>query len=94
MPAYLHCQEISVIPYLKDWLIHHPYCQVLLCHQSQLLKTLLGRLQVKRKSELDLVQDIQFLRLRLRLDQGRASLPEFKACEIVAHACQIPTGMF
>ena len=32
--AYLHRQGISVIPYLDNWLIHHP---VLLCHQSQLL---------------------------------------------------------
>ena len=33
--AYLHRQGILVIPYLDDWLIHHPNCQVLLCHQSQ-----------------------------------------------------------
>ena len=35
--AYLHCQGISVIPYLDDWLIHHPDCQVLLRHQALLL---------------------------------------------------------
>ena len=38
--AYLHCQGISGIPYLDDWLIHHPDSQALLCHQSQLLDTL------------------------------------------------------
>ena len=46
--AYLHCQRILVIPYLNNWLIHHTDRQVLLCHQSQLLKTLgLRRPQVK-----------------------------------------------
>ena len=34
--AYLHHQGLSVIPYLDDWLIHHPDRQVLLRHQSQL----------------------------------------------------------
>ena len=43
----------------------------------------------KEKSELDLVQDIQFLGLLLRLDQGRVLLPESKAWEIVAQACKI-----
>ena len=38
--AYLHRQGISVIPYLDDWLIHHPDRQVLLRHQAQLLNTL------------------------------------------------------
>ena len=58
----------------------------LLCNQSQLLKTLdLVDLKLnEEKSELDIVQEIQFLRLRLRLDQGRASLPESKAREIIA----------
>ena len=32
--AYLHRQGISVIPYLDDWLIHHPDRQVLLRHQA------------------------------------------------------------
>ena len=36
--AYLHHQGTSVIPNFEDWLIHHSDCQVLLCHQSQLLK--------------------------------------------------------
>ena len=35
-------------------------------------------------SELEPVQDIQFLGLRLRLDEGRASLPISKAREIIA----------
>ena len=41
-----------------------------------------------KESELDLSQDIQFqfLRICLRLDLGRASLPESKAWEIVACA--------
>ena len=43
----------------------------------------------KAKSELEPVQDIQFLGLRFRLDQGRASLPISKAWEIIVCACQI-----
>ena len=64
--AYPKCQGISVIPYLDDWLIHHPVRQVLLCHQSQLLKTLelVGLKLNEGISELDPVQDIQFLELR------------------------------
>ena len=52
----------------------------------------------KAKFELEPAQDIQFLGLQLRLDQGRASLPISEAREIIAHACQIssqtvhPTG--
>ena len=38
--AYLRLQGISVILYLNDWLIHRPDHPALLCHQSQLLKTL------------------------------------------------------
>ena len=41
------------------------------------------------KSKLEPVQDIKVLGLRLCLDQGRASLPIFKAQEIIAHACRI-----
>ena len=37
--GYLHRQGISVIPYLDDWLIHHPDHQVLLQHQAQLINT-------------------------------------------------------
>ena len=32
--AYLHRQGISVMPYLDDWLIHHPDRQVLLRHHA------------------------------------------------------------
>ena len=73
--AYLHHQGILVIPYL-DWLIHHPDRQVLLRHQSQLLNILnmVGLRLNEAKSEQQPVQDIQFLKLRLLLDQGRASL--------------------
>ena len=47
--AYLHRQEISVIPYVDNWLIHHPDRQVLLRQQSQLLEdTGPGRPQVER----------------------------------------------
>ena len=35
--GYLHRLGISVIPYLDDWLIHHPDRQVLLRHQAQLI---------------------------------------------------------
>ena len=88
---YLHRQGIFLIPYLDDWLIHHPDLQVLLRHQSQLVNTLnmVGLKINKAKSELEQVQDIQFLGLRLRLGQGSASLPISKAREIIAHACRI-----
>ena len=85
-------QVISVIPYLDDWLVHHLDCQVLLFHQSHLhlskFRHMVGFINTK-KSELDLVQDIQFLRICLRLDLGRALLPESKAQEIAAGACRI-----
>ena len=70
--AYLHRQGILVIPYIDDWLIHHPDHQALLRHQSQLLDTLdlVGLKLNKVKSEVDPVQDIQFLGLGLHLDQG------------------------
>ena len=47
---------------------------------------LVGFVLNRKKSELDLTQDIQFLGFHLRLDLGEASLPESKAWEIVAHA--------
>ena len=89
--AYLHRQGISVILNLDDWLIHHPDHQVLLRHQSQLLRTLnmVGLMLNEAKSELEPVQNIQFLGLRLHLDQGRASLPISEAREIIAHLCRI-----
>ena len=89
--GYLHRLVISVIPYLDDWLVHHPDRQVLLRHQAQLLETLdlVGFILNRKKSELELVQDIQFLRIRLRLDLGEALLPESKAREIVARACNL-----
>ena len=53
--AYLDRQEISVIPYLDDWLIHNPDRQVLLRHQSQLLDILhmVGLRLNEAKSELE-----------------------------------------
>ena len=89
--GYLHRLGISVVPYLDDWLIHHPDRQVLLRHQARLLKTLdlVGFILNKKKSELDLVQDIQFLRIRLRLDLGVALIPESKAQEIASRAGQL-----
>ena len=70
LSAYLYHQGISVIPYLDDWLIHHPDCQLLLRHQSQLLNILImvGLRLNEVKSELGPVQIIQFLGLRLHLD--------------------------
>ena len=61
--GYLHRQGISVIPYLDDWLIHHPDPKVLLRHQAQLMNTLDLVVFVlnRKKSELDLTRDIQFL---------------------------------
>ena len=40
------------------------------------------------KSELEPVQDILFLGLRLCLEKGRASLPVSKAREIISHVCR------
>ena len=87
----LHRLGISVVTYLDDWLVHHPDHQVLLQHQVQLLKMLdlVGFILNRKKSELDLVQDIQFLGNRLRLDLGQALLPESKSREIAAHACEL-----
>ena len=72
--GYLHRQGISVIPYQEDWLIHHPDRQVLFRHQAQLINTLdlVGFILNRKKSELDLTQDLQFL--------------QSKAWEIVAYA--------
>ena len=86
--AYLHRRGISVIPYLDDWLVHHPDRQVLLRHQALLLDTLdlVGFILNQKKSELDLTQDLQFLGIHLRLDLGKALLPESKALGIVACA--------
>ena len=84
--AYLHRQGVSVIPYLDDWLVHHPDRQILLRHQALLIDTLdlVGFILNRKKSELNLTQDLQFLGIHLRLDLGRALLPESKAGEIVA----------
>ena len=89
--VYLHRLGISVVPYLDDLLIHYPDRQVLLQHQARLLKTLdlVGFVLNKKKSELDLLQDIQFLGIRLSLDIGVAFLPASKAQEIAARACQL-----
>ena len=89
--ASLHRQGISVISFLDDWLLHHPDRQALLRHQSQLLNTLdlVGLKLNEAKSELEPVQDIQFLGLQLCLDQGRASLPVSKAWKIIPCMCRI-----
>ena len=85
--GYLHRLGIPVIPYLDDWLIHHPDRQVLLRHQAQLISTLdlVCFILNRKKSELDLTQDLQFLGIHLQ-DLGKASLPESKGWEIVARA--------
>ena len=68
---------VSVIPYLDDWLIHHPDRQILSRHQALLIDTLdlVGFILNRKKSELDLTQDLQFLGIHLRLDLGKALLP-------------------
>ena len=83
--GYLHHQGISVIPYLDNWLIHHPDRTVLFRHQAQLMNMLdlVSFVLNRKKSELDLTQDFQFLRICLRLE---TFLPESKAWEIVAQA--------
>ena len=69
-------------------LIHHPNRQILARHQALLLDTLdlVGFILNRKKSELDLTQDLHFLGIHLRLDLGKALLPESKAGEIVACA--------
>ena len=47
---------------------------------------LVGFILNRKKSELDLTQDLQFLGIHLRLDLGEASLSESKAWQIVARA--------
>ena len=94
--GYLHRLGISVIPYLDNWLVHHPDRQVLLRHQVQVLKTLdlVGFILNRKKSKLDLVQDIQFLGIRLHLDLGEALLSESKAREIAACVCELSSLRF
>ena len=60
----------------------------MLRHQALLLNTLdlVGFILNRKKSQLDLTQDLQFLGIRLRLDLMIALLPESKAWEIVARA--------
>ena len=60
--------------------------------QAQLLRTLnlVGFILNEKKSKLNLVQDIQFLRIRLCLDLGVALLPESKAWEIATHGSFVP----
>ena len=89
--GYLHRLGILVVPYLDDLLIHHPDKQVLLQHLTQLLEklNLVGFVLNEKKSKLDLVQDIQFLGIRLCLDLGVALLPESKAQEIATRACKL-----
>ena len=57
--------------------------------QSLWLSMLLIGILHTKKSELDLVQDHQFLGLHLHLDLGGALLPESKAREIVTRACKL-----
>ena len=63
---------ISVVPYLDDWLIHHPEPSSLAttCTSGPAFRnTGPSRFSAnEKKSELDLVQDIQFLGIQLRLD--------------------------
>ena len=75
--AYLHHQGIAVIPYLDDWLIHHPDCQVLLRHQSQLLNILnmVGLRLNEAKSELEPVQELPLLFLGFHYSWIRGELP-------------------
>ena len=53
---------------------------------------LVGFVLNEKKSELDLVQDIQFLGIRLCLDLGVALLPESKAQEIATRACKLSSN--
>ena len=84
--AYLHHQGISVIPYLDDWLIHHPDCQVLLRHQSQLLNILnmVGLRLNEAKSELEPVSGAS-----ITLGLGESFPPSIQSSGDMAHACRI-----
>ena len=81
---YLHLQGTSVIPYLYDWLVHHPDHQVLLCHQSQLLKCLemVGFKLNTKKSVLDLVQDIKFLGIPFTSGSMKTFTPRIQGYKI------------
>ena len=79
--GYLHRLGISVIQYIDNWLVYHPDHQVLLYHQSQLLNMLdLVGSVLNKKSELDLVQDIQFLGVQLCLDLGVQGSGGYSTC--------------
>lgn len=79
--GHLHKEGISVVPYLDDWLVHHPSREVLLQQREVLLQTLshLGLLVNVRKSHLEPSQDLEFLGVRFRLDRGIAQLPQERA---------------
>ena len=88
--AYLHHQGLSVIPYLDDWLIHHPDCQVLLRHQSQLLNILnmVGLRLNEAKSELDQFRISSFWGFHYSWIRGE--LPsQYPKLGDMAHACRI-----
>ena len=48
MPGYLYSQGISVLPYLDDWLVHHPEGNSLLSNQSVFLFQTLELVDSKR----------------------------------------------
>ena len=75
----------------ENCLVYHPDRQVLLRHQAQLLETLdlVSFILNRKKSVLDLVQDIQFLGILLCLDLGEALLPESIARVVAACACNL-----
>jgi ribonuclease HI len=77
LAAHLHSHGVSLLPYLDDWIVHHPDPQVLLDHRTLVMQTLekAGFLINLPKSELVPTQDIQFLGIRFQLDRGIASIP-------------------
>ena len=68
-----------MIPYLDDWLIHHPDRKVLLRRQAQLMNMLdlVGFVVNRKKSELDLTQNIQLGGGRSGGPQGDSRLTDF-----------------
>jgi hypothetical protein len=95
LAAHLHIHRVSLLPYLDDWIIHHPDHQVLLNHRTLVMRTLevAGFLINLPKSELDPTQDLQFLGIRFQLDRGLASIPPERITSTVqlAHQYSLPT---
>jgi hypothetical protein len=72
LSAHFDSQGVFLLPYLNDWIVHHPDHQILLYHRTLVLRTLesAGFKLNLLKSELTPTQDIEFLGIRFQLNWG------------------------